>query len=131
MKKASDILMLISGVISILWAVGYLISAIVFFVLCSPQATEFIVNGLKDGTIHSTLPGTPEEIAAALQIVFLTIAVIMVVALAFAITCAVFSFTTKNSRSTIGYILVLVFGVLSGTFVGTVGGILGLVSKDE
>ena len=131
MKKASDILLLISGVISIVWGIGYLIAAIVMFVFTSPQMTQFIINGLNDGTIRSTLPGTPEEVAAAIQLVFLVIGIVMVVALAFSVTCAVFSFTTKNSRSTIGYVLVLVFGLLSGTFVGTVGGILGLVSQDE
>ncbi len=131
MKKAADILLIISGIISIVWAVGYLIAAIVFFILSSPQFGQYIIDGLNNGSIHSTIPGTPEQQVAAIQLAFLIVGIVMAIALAFSIACAVFSFIGRNKRSTVSYVLIIMFSVLSGTIVGLVGSIFGLVSKDE
>ena len=131
MKKAADILLIISGIISIVWGIGYLVAAIVFFILSSPQFGQLIIDGLNNGTIHSTIPGTPEQQVAAIQLIFLTIAIVMTIALAFAIACSVFSFLGRSKKSTVGYILIIAFSVLSGTIVGLVGSIFGLISKDE
>ena len=131
MKKASEVLLIISGVISIIWGVGYLIAGIVMFVFTTPQAKQMLLEGLNNGTVYSNLPGTPEQQVATIQYIFLIIGIIMLVCLAFAIANTVLSFVAKGKKNTVLYVLVIVFSLLSGTFFGLIGSIFGLVTKDD
>ena len=78
MRKASEILLLISGILSIIAAFGYLVSMIVFFVLGSPSFTNIVIQGLEDGTIQTTIQGTPAEVAAFMQLTFMTLAIVFI-----------------------------------------------------
>lgn len=131
MKKATEILLIISGVLSIVAAVGYLVSAIVLFAFASPQFTELVIKGLQEGSIHTTLPGTPEEVAKVVQMFFLGIGIAFLITLAFSISNAVFSLVARKNGTTVNYVLTIVFSVLSGTMIGIVGGIIGLVDNSS
>lgn len=131
MKKGIDVLLIISGVFSIIAAIGYAISAVVLFLFASPAFKDLVIRGLQEGTINSTIPGTPEEVATFVQSFFLGFAIGFMVALILSILCAVFSFKTRKDATNIGYILTLVFSALSGTIIGMVAGILGLVDNSN
>lgn len=131
MRKASEILLLISGILSIIAAFGYLVSMIVFFVLGSPSFTNIVIQGLEDGTIQTTIQGTPAEVAAFMQLTFMTLAIVFIFLLLFAVGSAIVAFLGKKKGGTALYILNIVFGLLSGTILNIVGGIIGLVAKDE
>ena len=126
MKKATRILLLVSGIMSIVDAVILLITSIVFMVLSSPSLRQYYVDGLRDGSVHSSFTGSPEEVAKAIQAVFLVVGIILLFVTIFAIANAVVSFLARNKESKGLYIMAIVFGVLSGVAVSVVGGIFGL-----
>ena len=132
MRKASDILLIISAVLAFLLAFGYLAGGIVFFVFASPQSYALLVEQIANGQIEiNPAPATPEEGARAIQLVFLILGIVMLVLMLFAIAEGVLALFAKKKHSTVLYILNVVMGFLSGTLVSVVGGILGIVSKDE
>ena len=127
MKKASDIWLIIGGVLAILCAIGFLVSGIIMLVFASPQFKEMIIRGLEEGTIHTTLPGTPEQVATVVQQAFLIAGACFLPGFIFAVLSAVFSFLGPKKASNTIYILNIVFGVLGGSVVNTIGGVIGLL----
>lgn len=127
MKKASDICLIIGGVLAILCAIGFLVSGIIMLVFASPQFKEMIIKGLEEGTIHTTLPGTPEQVAAIVQQAFLIAGACFLPGFILAVLSAVFSFLGPKKASNTIYILNIVFGVLGGSVVNTIGGIIGIL----
>ena len=133
MKKAANILCLISGILGIFTAITYAILAIVFLVGAG-AGTQAIIQGLQDGTI--TVSGYPNELtaeqAAALYVtIFTAVGVVMAIMLVFAIVEIVLLFRARKVETQGSYIAVLVVGILSGNVLALVAGILGLVGKDE
>ena len=67
MKKAGKVLLIIGVIFSILCVIGFVAGGIVFSVFTNPEYKNAIVQGLQDGTITSSFPGTVEEQAANIQ----------------------------------------------------------------
>lgn len=132
MRKVSNILFLVGGILAICTAFAFLCSAVVFYIFASPMTTDLIIKGLEEGNIHSTLPGTPEEVAAAIQIAFLIVAIMMTVFIVFAIVSVVVSFLArKENASRALFILNIIFGLLGGSEVNVVGGVLALIDSNR
>ena len=129
MKRASQILLIVTAVLSFVGIVGLLIGAIVLFVFGSPAMHDMIVKGIQEGTINTSFDGDPETVANAVQAMFITAGVIVMIAILPTILCAIFSLVA-NKKSTDGwYIVVIVFSALTGSLFGIVGGILGVVAN--
>lgn len=129
MKKAKEILLLVGGILQIAGAVGFAIAGLVFAILSGLK--DFIVEGLSNGTITSDLPGTPEEQAAAVSVLFITFAVLFFLFTAFNIVGAIITFKARKAESKPLLIATIVFGVLGGTEVAAVGAVFGLISNGK
>lgn len=133
MKKVSQIILLIAGILAIVGALAWLTLSIIYmliggFFVAIQNGTipaedvpewvwEFVNNFLKS---HDGL--TIEAVIAAM---FTTGAIYLVFAI-FSIPAAIISFLARNKESTGLYVCCIIFGVLSGTVVASVGGIFGL-----
>ena len=131
MRKIGNVVLLIAGILAIFAAVASLAGAIAFIVFSSPQYTSMILEGLQNGTIHSTLPGTPEQVAAQIQAMFLIFGIVLAVEVAIISGSAAVAFLAKSKQTSGLYIANIVLGVLSGSVLLIVGGILGLVGRSE
>ena len=128
MKKASRILLLVGAIVSIFYVVVFGILSIVFGILGSDTAKQVVIDGLKDGSITTSIQGTPEEVAAALQAVFSALSIVFVLFMIASIACAVISFIARAKQNRPMYIVAIVFAVISGTVFGIPGGIFGIVA---
>ena len=131
MKKAGNIVLLISGILSIISAVSCLAGGIIMLAFTSPAAYNLIVEGLKSGTISSTLPGTPEQIALTIQAMFLGYGIACVVESLFMAACAVFAFMARAKESLSLFITNIVLGALSGSLTAIAGGIFGIIGHNK
>ena len=129
MKKASDILILIGYVFSILSSVALLGIAILFVVISTPIAKDIIIQGLESGAIHTDFVGPVEEQVRQIQILFAGLSVMFFVLTAFYITCTVFAFLSTHKDNQGFVIAALVFSILCGNVILIVGEILRLVSE--
>lgn len=130
MKKVANILFLVAAILSIVLTVTYGILGIMFFVFGAPQYKEIIVKGLEEGTINSSIPGSPEEIATALQATFIGLGVMFVIMAVLAGVNIFFSFKGRNSDSKGVFIANIVLGFLSSIIVNLVAGIFGLIKEN-
>ena len=128
MKKAANILFTISAVLSIVCAVSFFICSIVFFAMAgsTPVVEEMIANGQIQ---------VPEEFDASTYVpvvigIFSGLATFFLVAGGCAIAEAIFSFKSRHCERKVFFILSIVFGVLSDTWVGVVAGIFALIKGD-
>ena len=126
MKKIGNILLLIGAIMSFISAGILVVVAIVLFVFASPALTNTIVQGVTEGTIHSSFTGDPNEVAAAIQFTFgFTGAILMVVTIPTVADGVISLLATK--RQTQGwYIATLVLAILSGSILNLIGSILGI-----
>lgn len=136
MKKATQIVLLIAGILAIICAVAYLISSIVYFAAGGvavmiangtipesdfPQWAQQIIDQISAGKEY----GSWEALAAAL---FTAGAFLLIFAI-FCVPAAILSFIAKSKDSKGLYICCIIFGILSTTIVATAGGILGLIHQ--
>ena len=131
MKKIGNVLLLIAGILAIFAAVASLAGAIALIVFSGPQCTSMIIEGLQNGSIQSTLPGTPEQVTAQIQLMFLVFGIVLAVEVAIISGSAAVAFLAKSKQTSGLYIANIVLGVLSGSVLLIVGGILGLVGRNE
>ena len=131
MRKIGNILLLIAGILTILGTVGYIVASIMLFVFSGPAYKDALIEGLTNGTIHSSLPGTPEQVAGEIQVIFLAFAIVCAVEVLFAIGCAVVAFLARSKQSSGLYIANIVLGVLNGSIFSIIGGILGVLPGDN
>ena len=134
MKKATQIVLLIAGILAIVAAVGYFAASIFYFAaggfmvaldqgaISVADFPEWAVN-LIDKLTQGYKYATPAELASAL---FVGGALFLVAAI-FCIPAAILSFMARGKDKQGLYIACIVLGVLSGTFVSLAGGILGLI----
>ena len=134
MRKASSIILLISGILAILGLVAYLIVSILHFAMGG-----FMV-AVQNGTISAAdVPQSVWDFIDAIfgshyisderiTYMFSRASTYLILAL-FCIPAAVISFAARNKNSTGLLICCIVFGVLSGTFLPIVGGVLGLIAN--
>ena len=129
MRKVGNILLLVSGILTILGAIGVLVGSIVMFVISSPAYTQMIIDGLKSGEIHSDIPGTPEEVAAQVQRIMFIMAIVLLVVFAFEVGCSVVALLAHKKETSGLYIATIVTGVFCGGILAIVGGILGIADS--
>ena len=131
MKEASRILILIGLVFAVLGAVVTLAFAIFSIVAASPSSTSAIIDGLKNGTIHTSFVGTVEQQAAAIQRIFVGLSTIMFISFAIEVGSSIFAFMA-NHRDSIGVtICALIFAILTGNIILLIGAILMLVDQSQ
>lgn len=136
MKKASQIVLLVAGILTIICAVAYLISSIVYF------AAGAVVIMLENGTISpADFPEWAQQIIdqisagkeydsyAALAAALFTAGAFLLIFAIFSIPAAILSFLARSKDTKGLYICCIVFGILSTTIVATAGGILGLIHQ--
>ena len=131
MRKASQILFLVGGIMSLACALGYLISAIVFIVLGSPALTQPLLDLYNEGKITTDISGTPEEIIHILQIIFMVFGICMIFPVVFSIVSAVVAFKARKVQSRGLFIVNIVFAIMGGVIVNAVGGVLALIDSGK
>lgn len=134
MKNASRGVLLGAMILSIVLAVTYGVCSCIFFVLYSlPAVKEELIEGFANDQIKSDFPGTPEQRATAMLIMFLALAIVFLFLAVFNIISAVSSQRARTYFTKKDHIINIVFSVLSNTYVGLVGSIFGLIvlTKEE
>ena len=128
MKRAANILFLVSAILSIVCAVGYIITSIVFFVFAG--SGDIVRQLINDGQI-AVEPGTDvETLIVAFCAMFGGLGAFMLFAGLCSIAEAIISFKARNSDKKALFVLSIVFSVLGVSVVGAVAGIFGLVKGD-
>ena len=136
MKKATQIVLLIAGILAIVGAVAWLVAGIYYFVMggiCAmiaagesggdlPESIQnWIINYIQQHPEFKSM----EEVAGSL----IGTGVVFVVFAIFCIPAAVLSFLARKKDVTGLYIACIVLGALSATGLPLIGGVLGLIHK--
>lgn len=129
MKKASDILLLIGFILGVIGAIFGLIAVISLFTMAGNR--DAIIEGLKNGTIHTSFVGTVEQQADAIVRMLNGVAIALLVAEILEIIGLVIIMITRKKGTTIWYIVTLVLSVLVFSILPLIGSILGLVANSE
>ena len=129
MKRVANILLLVGGIIGIVLAVTYFVTAIVYFILSSPVFAETLIEGLRNGTITTDFKGGDlAEAVVYVQAAFATVAIVFISLVPFTVASAIICFVGRKKQSMPLYIANIVFGVLGSTIVNTVAGVLGVIA---
>lgn len=120
MRKTANTLILVGAILSIVMAVSFLISAIVFFVISSDAVIEEMLK-------TATYDVTEEEARMILKTTFITLGVVFAFVSTFDIVNAIIAFISRKKESKAAYILNIVFGLLSGVEVNAAGGVVGTI----
>ena len=128
MKRLSKSFLRVGGIIDIVIAASMFITVIVFAILASPVFTDALVKGFENGTAHTAAPGTPEEQAFAVQIVFLGLAVGFSFIVVGAIIASIFSFKAVKNYNKGMLIANIVLGFACGSKFSAAAGILGTIA---
>ena len=129
MRTASRILILIGAIFSIIMATVFVIVGLVYLGIAADKAS--ILEGINNGSITTSTPGTPEEQAAALQLTFQIIACVFLVIAFINICNTVVSFITKKVQSNALYITCLILGLISFVEINSLGSIFGLIANKK
>ena len=135
MRKASKILFLIGGIVSIVCAIYWLVFGIICTVI--PNLPEFY-DAFIESWNKNPQPGvTADEAYAAFKGVMIALGVLLYITVACAGVNSFFSFkafndTRKNGKPTTAInVLNIVFGVLGGVLVNIVGAIFAFVANGQ
>lgn len=120
MRKTANTLILVGAILSIVMAVSFLISAIVFFVISSDAVIEEMLKTAKYDV-------SEEEARMILKTTFITLGVVFAFVSTFDIVNAIIAFISRKKESKAAYILNIVFGLLSGVEVNAAGGVVGTI----
>ena len=129
MKKASSILYLVGAIVSIILIVTFGALAGLYIVFALPEFKNVIIEGIQNGSITSSIKGTPEEVATAIQHMFVIMGTIFSIVSALNIVNAVICFLSRKVSNHTNSVLNIIFGFLSFTEVNAIGGILGLINE--
>ena len=129
MRTASRILILIGAIFSIIMATTFVIVGLVFLGIAADKAS--VLEGIKNGLITTSTPGTPEEQAAALQLTFQIIASVFLVIAFINICNTVISFVARKIQSNALYITCLILGLISFVEINSFGSIFGLIANKK
>ena len=130
MKQATKIISIIGAVFSFLGAVGMLIGMIVLFVLAGPAMREMLIKAINEGSAHSSIPGTPEEQVAVIQLILLVTAITLIPLLLCAIAGGVLALINTTKENSAINVTIIVLGVLTGNAFLLVAGIFGLITPN-
>ena len=129
MKRIARTLIRVGGILAIVYAACFALAMVVFIVLSTPVFTQALVDGLSTAKFQSDFPGTPEDQALAIQIMFGIMAACFAFLAGFGLASAIVSFKCLKEDSKKGlYIANIVFGILSGSYLNTAGGVLGTIA---
>lgn len=129
MKRIGRTLIRVGGILAIVYSACFALAMVVFIVLATPLFTQTLISGLNNETIQSAFPGTPEEQALAIQIMFGVMAAGFGLVAGFCLASVIVSFKTLKEDNKKGlYIANIVFGLLSGVYFNTAGGVLGVIA---
>ena len=121
MEKAKKILFTISGILSIVSIVVFLVLAIVFMAVGnSVEAMEDLAND-----------STNDMDAEAFKALFLCLGVMFIFFMIFGIVNTILCFKGRNSDSKGIMILNIVFGALSGIEINILAAIFGLIARNQ
>ena len=136
MKKATQIVLLVAGILAIVCAVSYLIASIVYFAagafVIALDAGQISVADLPQWAIDlidKFTAGHKYDTLAALAAGLFTAGAFLLIFSILSIPAAILSFMARSKDTKGLYIACIVLGVLSGTFFPTAGGILGLIHQ--
>ena len=139
MKKVSQILLLVGGILCIAAAVGMFIYAIF----------SAIIGGVAIMVLNGTfaaedIPAWANNIIARFQEMYpningwealasfaITLAVVLFIFSILCIPAAALSFVARSKEKKGLYIACIILGVLSGTLVSAVGGVFGLIASGQ
>ena len=127
MAKLSKTFLLIGAILSLVLAGTFVICGIVFFVMASPALTDMIVKLLEEAKVHSDIPGTPEEQAAAIQAFAAGLGGMFIFFALISIASGVVGFIGRQKWTKGLLIANIVLGLMSAEF-NAAGGILGLIA---
>lgn len=122
MRKISNILLLIGGIYSIVCAVAFFVTAIVFFVSGTPLLAHYLEPALQEAGVDD-----PERIVLLIQICAITCGVTFVFCAILCIPSAILSFAARKNPSKGLLLANAIIGYLCGTTYNVVGAILGLI----
>lgn len=123
MKKVGNILLLVATILAFISAAGTLIASILMFIFSGPAMTGAIIEGINNGTIHTDMTGTPEQIAVKVQSVFLITGIILIIVFALEVACAVVTIISRKKDKEGLYIADIVLGVFSGSLFAIIGAV--------
>lgn len=138
MKKASQILLLIGGIVAILLVVLWAVLGVIYFVY---GGVASVVSGISKGNVDASMVETvanwmkahglnPNSLAdweTATSTCF-AYAVVLLIMSVFAIPAAVLCFVGRKPSAGLGLLItVTVLNILGGAPIGVVGGVLGIV----
>ena len=129
MRKASDILLLIGFILGVIGAIFGLIAVISLFVAAGNR--DAIIEGLKNGTIHTNFVGSVEQQADAIIRMLKGLATALLVAEILDVIGLVIMMIARKKGTTMWYIVTLVLSVLVFSILPLIGSILGLVANSE
>ena len=128
MKKASNYILLAGIIYSFVVVVTLCVLAGIFLSFNNPDGKQAIIQGIQDGTFHTSFTGSTEEQAEQVIILFVALAIIFFVMAFFALINAFIAIMGKSKKTQGLYILNIVLGVISGVYVNAIGAIFGLVA---
>ena len=129
MKTASRILLLIGAILSCVETFVYCIMGFIFIGMgSSPEVKEDLI---KEYNTVNNPSVTPEEYAKAIQSFFVALGVVFVIAAILCIINAIIAFVARSKGNKPLMILNIIFGFLSSCIINAVGGIFGLIAKDN
>ena len=129
MKKASNIILLIGAILSFASIIGLLIGAIILFVLGSPVCTQFIIDGINNGSINSSYGGSVEEVATFVQLTLIITAVVLLIVAVPTVASGILALRARRLEKEGLYIASIVLGVVCGNVIIIVGAILGMLKE--
>ena len=131
MKKATNIVMLIAMIFAYIGVGLLVISTVLLFIFGSPACKDLIIEGLKNGIVHTSAGGTLEEQAQIAQVALIFAGAMTLFFALLSLPTAIVT-TIARKKETMGlYVATLVLSVLTGMVLGIVGGILGLVTVNN
>ena len=95
----------------------------------SPEVKEDLIKEYNHVNNPSGL--TPEEYAKAIQSFFVALGIVFVIAAILCIINAIIAFVGRSKGNKPLMILNIIFGFLSSCIINAVGGIFGLIAKDN
>ena len=126
MKKASKILLLVGGIMSLVLAGIVLILSITFTVLGSPAVVEAIREGIEKGQITTSAANT-EAAVIIFQSTMITTAIFFYIWTVILIINGIIALISRGKTSKGLYIASIILGFASGVEVNAVGGIFGII----
>lgn len=121
MRRASNILLLVGGIYSIICAASFFIVAIVLFVSGTPLLGHFLEPILVEHGVDD-----PEKVIMIIQICSISLGVTMLFCAGLSIPSAVVAFLARKKPEKGLLIVNIVFGYLIGYY-NLAGGILGII----